>query len=202
MLANGIALLMKYMSLFSSISVNKRGIVYDKFSYLQCESIICDACVSGLFAWIPERLSDMGRHQSNSIKTVSWSKSRCICRGVCLVANPFELCNRSYLILSPRLQNDIKYMHTSMLDLYIIMNFTTYTQVVSQKVRVGSTCLRRLLFATHTSISATHSILAVIKADARFAPSQSETSLQSNTVSHWLCGNVESALSCGWALCI
>ena len=35
-----------------------------------------------------------------------------------------------------------------------------------------------------------------LKADTRFAPSQWETSLQSNVVSHWLCANRESAL--GW----
>ena len=32
------------------------------------------------------------------------------------------------------------------------------------------------------------------RADSRYVPSQWETSLQSNTVSHWLCANLESAL--------
>ena len=34
----------------------------------------------------------------------------------------------------------------------------------------------------------------VSRADSRFAPSQWETSLQSNAVSHWLGANLESAL--------
>ena len=34
------------------------------------------------------------------------------------------------------------------------------------------------------------------RADAKFAPSQWETSLQSNAVSHWLGANLESALHC------
>ena len=34
-----------------------------------------------------------------------------------------------------------------------------------------------------------------IRADSRLAPSQWETSLQSNAVSHWLCAHLESALS-------
>ena len=33
-------------------------------------------------------------------------------------------------------------------------------------------------------------------ADSRLAPSQRETSLQSNAVSHWLGANLESALNC------
>ena len=37
-------------------------------------------------------------------------------------------------------------------------------------------------------------ILIITRADSRFAPSQWETSLQSNTVSHWLGANLESAL--------
>ena len=36
--------------------------------------------------------------------------------------------------------------------------------------------------------------LMQIRADSRFAPSQWETSLQSNTISHWLGTNLESAL--------
>ena len=36
--------------------------------------------------------------------------------------------------------------------------------------------------------------MALFRAYARFAPSQLETSLQSNTVSHWLGTNLESAL--------
>ena len=36
----------------------------------------------------------------------------------------------------------------------------------------------------------------ICKADSRLAPSQWETSLQSNAVSHWLGGNLESALFC------
>ena len=34
------------------------------------------------------------------------------------------------------------------------------------------------------------------RVDSRFAPRQWETSLQSNTVSYWLCANLESALPC------
>ena len=34
----------------------------------------------------------------------------------------------------------------------------------------------------------------IYRADARFAPSQWETTLQSNAVSHWLGANLESAL--------
>ena len=39
-------------------------------------------------------------------------------------------------------------------------------------------------------------ILHVIRADSGLAPSQWETSLQSNGVSHWLGANLESALEC------
>ena len=38
----------------------------------------------------------------------------------------------------------------------------------------------------------------VFKADSRFAPRQWETSLQSNTVSHWVGANLESALILGY----
>ena len=44
-----------------------------------------------------------------------------------------------------------------------------------------------------TSISIIWSF--AISADSRFAPSQWETSLQSNAISHWLCANLESALT-------
>ena len=37
------------------------------------------------------------------------------------------------------------------------------------------------------------------RADSRLAPSQWETSLQSNAVSHWLGANLESALDCMYA---
>ena len=37
-----------------------------------------------------------------------------------------------------------------------------------------------------------------IRADSRLAPSQWETSLQSNTISHWLVANLESALHMVW----
>ena len=45
-------------------------------------------------------------------------------------------------------------------------------------------------------LSITHNVLLHFhnRADSRFAPSQWETSLQSNAVSHWLCANLESAL--------
>ena len=44
-------------------------------------------------------------------------------------------------------------------------------------------------------------ICAYSRADSRFAPSQWETSLQSNAVSHWLGVNLESALLfCVWPL--
>ena len=36
--------------------------------------------------------------------------------------------------------------------------------------------------------------VVIFRADSRHSPSQWETSLQSNTVSHWLCANLESAL--------
>ena len=36
------------------------------------------------------------------------------------------------------------------------------------------------------------------RADSRFVPSQWETSLQSNTISHWLGANLESAMRVGW----
>ena len=39
-----------------------------------------------------------------------------------------------------------------------------------------------------------HSTQTLIMADSRLAPSQLETSLQSNAVSHWLVANPESAL--------
>ena len=39
-----------------------------------------------------------------------------------------------------------------------------------------------------------HQTLVIIRADSRFAPSQWETSLQSNAVSRWLGANLESAL--------
>ena len=35
----------------------------------------------------------------------------------------------------------------------------------------------------------------ITRADSRYAPSQWETLLQSNAVSHWLCANLESALN-------
>ena len=38
----------------------------------------------------------------------------------------------------------------------------------------------------------------LFRADPRFAPSQWETSLQSNGVSHWLDANLETALTSGW----
>ena len=38
-------------------------------------------------------------------------------------------------------------------------------------------------------------LLTILKADSRFAPSQWETSLQSNAVSNWLGANLESALT-------
>ena len=37
-------------------------------------------------------------------------------------------------------------------------------------------------------------VLCLNRTDSRFVPSQWETSLQSNAVSHWLCANLESAL--------
>ena len=37
-------------------------------------------------------------------------------------------------------------------------------------------------------------VSTMYKADSRFAPSQWETLLQSNAVSHWLCANLDSAL--------
>ena len=36
---------------------------------------------------------------------------------------------------------------------------------------------------------------AILRADSRFAPKQWETSLQSNTISHWQVANLESALN-------
>ena len=42
--------------------------------------------------------------------------------------------------------------------------------------------------------STTVAVVLYIRADSRFAPSQWETSLQSNAVSHWLGADPESAL--------
>ena len=44
------------------------------------------------------------------------------------------------------------------------------------------------------SVDAAKSVIVLCRAGFRLAPSQWETSLQSNTVSHWPSGNLESAL--------
>ena len=52
-----------------------------------------------------------------------------------------------------------------------------------------------ITFTTNTPIKHFQCMLCILfRADSRLAPSQWETSLQSNTVSHWLGANLESAL--------
>ena len=49
-------------------------------------------------------------------------------------------------------------------------------------------------FAKYRDVSWWCCLSSISRADSRFAPSQWETSLQSNAVSHWLGANLESAL--------
>ena len=57
------------------------------------------------------------------------------------------------------------------------------------------TCYQIWYYHCHWGIAAfaTKANVYVIKADSRLAPSQWETSLQSNAVLHWLCVNLKSA---------
>ena len=50
------------------------------------------------------------------------------------------------------------------------------------------------ILATRTSVQIWHTLIAY-RADSRFAPSQWETALLCNDVSHWLSASLESALS-------
>ena len=50
------------------------------------------------------------------------------------------------------------------------------------------------MFKFRNMVFVENSVLDIFKADSRFALSQWETSLQSNTVSHWLGANLESVL--------
>ena len=56
--------------------------------------------------------------------------------------------------------------------------------------------------AFSTGVSTVWALSILNRADSRFVPSQWETSLQSNTVSHWLGTNLESALLYTVPLCM
>ena len=66
----------------------------------------------------------------------------------------------------------------------------------------GLSCGQHLVQTVSTKFPLWQSICLWYRADSRLAPSQWETSLQSNAVSHWLGANLESALRYTAPVCI